>query len=126
MQVYAPRDPLSEFYAGDLSLRKLRVMIEHLPPGSAWHRARSGPWTDTEFLLHDIDSRLREVVVGVQNAAVAIVSTLAGKHAGSPAPPPKFLPLPPAPPVDDVEDVAAAAGGEQHKAELASMVHRRG
>ncbi len=39
MQVYAPRDPVGEFWRGDLSLRTLRVMVEHLPPDSAMHRA---------------------------------------------------------------------------------------
>ncbi|WP_175008116.1 hypothetical protein [Cellulosimicrobium sp. TH-20] len=54
LQEYAPRDPLAEYLDGRITLRKLRVMIEHLPPGSALHRALYGPWGDTERLLHAI------------------------------------------------------------------------
>ena len=52
LQEYAPRDPLAEVLDGRITLRKLRVMIEHLPPGNAVARALYGPWTDAERLAH--------------------------------------------------------------------------
>lgn len=52
LQEYAPRDPLAEALDGRITLRKLRVMIQHLPPGNAAARALYGPWTDAERLSH--------------------------------------------------------------------------
>lgn len=56
---YAPRDPIGEFWRGELSLRSLRVLIDGLPPDSALHRKypESAGWTqDTHVLASLIDS----------------------------------------------------------------------
>ncbi|QVJ00324.1 hypothetical protein KGD82_16305 [Nocardiopsis eucommiae] len=44
-----------------MSLRQLRVLIEHLPPTSAWHRERRGhSWTAETYLLAVIGDAVRE------------------------------------------------------------------
>lgn len=75
-------------------------MIEHLPPGSPWHRARNGPWGDTERLLHQVESRLRDLLV-IERTALAALA--AGFHIqGDLNPPePTYMRVPPPP--DDEE-----------------------
>lgn len=53
MQVYAPRDPLAEYLRGEISLRKLRVMVEGIPltPETPVGRAVLGPWGDRDRML---------------------------------------------------------------------------
>lgn len=52
---------MAEFWRGDITLRHLRVLVEHLPPGSAFHRAVNGhAWTDVEYLLAIVADRLGE------------------------------------------------------------------
>ena len=46
---------------GTISLRRFRLMVEHLPPGNPLERARTGRWGDSEVLLWQIESRLREL-----------------------------------------------------------------
>lgn len=59
MQEYSPRDPLAEFWRGEITIRKLRVMVEHLPPDSAHARAHHGnSWRDQEFMLAQIGDTL--------------------------------------------------------------------
>lgn len=52
---YAPRDPIGEFWRGDLSLRGLRVLIDGLPPDSAMHRRHPSlaGWDIADHLLAD-------------------------------------------------------------------------
>lgn len=58
---YAPRNPIAEYWRGQISLRHLRVLIEHLPPTSAYHRHVSGhAWSDVEYLLAVLGDRLAE------------------------------------------------------------------
>lgn len=45
-----------------MTLRRFTALVEALPPGNALERARHGRWSDLELLLHDISSRLRELV----------------------------------------------------------------
>lgn len=59
MQTYSPRDPVREYIAGTLSHGDLRVMIAHLGPDTPWGRAVIGPWSQTDRLLHSIDTQLR-------------------------------------------------------------------
>jgi len=74
-------------------------MIEHLPPNSPWHRSQNGPWGDQERLLHQIESRLRDLVVIDRTALAALA---AGFHIqGTVEPPePTYLRVP-HPDVDD-------------------------
>ena len=123
MQVYAPRDPLAEYLAGRITLRKLRVMIEHLPPGSAWHRATAGPWRDVESLLWSIESRLRDLTVATHNASAVTVAAITHRQARF-APQPKYLPTPPPPAGVDAEP--AQVGDPAERTELSALVHRRG
>lgn len=93
-------------------------MIEHLPPDSAWHRhRRETPWADSEWMLHDISSRLRDLNVLIGNV-------FRGKGAPA-APPPKHLPHPR--PAGLPDPAAQAVPGEPAvEAELLSVVHRKG
>lgn len=45
-----------------MSLRRFRVLVEHLPAGNPLERSRTGGWGDLESLLWHIDSRLGELV----------------------------------------------------------------
>jgi len=83
---YSPRDPLGEYLGGTLSLRALRVLVEGLPPDSAYHRARRGhDWSESEYLSWAIESRLRDL-----NAALANLVRKAGTSAQKPT----YLPTP--------------------------------
>lgn len=71
LQEYAPRDPLVEVLDGRITLRKLRVMIEHLPPGNANERALYGRWTDTDRLLHHIANATGALLTLTSNVQAA-------------------------------------------------------
>lgn len=47
---------LLDLWRGALSWRRLRVLIDMLPPASAYWRARhgAGDWTVTEYMLADL------------------------------------------------------------------------
>lgn len=50
---------IAAYWRGEVSLRKVRVFVENLPPGSALGRAAvKHSWRDTEFLLAEIGDRL--------------------------------------------------------------------
>ena len=83
MQVYAPRDPVAEAIRGEISVRQLRVMVQHLPAGSAYERATRGPWTDSERLQLATESRLRDVLAQLTYLAGAFKS--AYRVSGSPS-----------------------------------------
>lgn len=53
MQAYPGRDPIAEFFRGQITLRKLRVMTEYLPENSPanWHTTDGRPYSLTESLL---------------------------------------------------------------------------
>jgi hypothetical protein len=66
---YSPRNPIQEYWRGDITLRHLRVLIEGLPPNSYLSRVANGShWGDTEWVLHDISSQLRVLNASVHNA----------------------------------------------------------
>lgn len=93
-------------------------MIEHLPPDSPWLRGKRGGWSDVEWLLWNVESRLRELI-STERTALAAVS--AGLHIkGQPTPPePKYITPPAQMRAENVEDVQA-----RERSELASLVHR--
>ena len=60
--VYAPRDPIKEFWQKRLSLRALHALIVHMPPDNAFYRALAGDgWSESEWLLHDLGDMLRDI-----------------------------------------------------------------
>lgn len=63
MHHYSPRDPVAEYWRGEITLRKLRVMVEGLPANGATARAMAGHhWGHLEFMaadLVDVMARLR-------------------------------------------------------------------
>jgi hypothetical protein len=62
------RDPLAEFYRGDITARALRVLIDGLPPTSAYANAVQGhTWRDTELILHQVDWQLRQLNAHISN-----------------------------------------------------------
>lgn len=60
--VYAPRDPIKEFWQKRLSLRALHALIVHMPPDNVFYRALAGDgWSESEWLLHDLGDMLRDI-----------------------------------------------------------------
>lgn len=70
LQTYPGRgNPVLDALEGTISLRQLRVMVEHLPPDNPVQREVNGNgWTEIHWLLHSIDSRQRELNVSYVNA----------------------------------------------------------
>lgn len=64
-----------------MSLRQLRVLIEHLPPGNARARHLGRPWTDLEYLVAAAVDRIGE------NTAATV--RVAGGKARAPKPVPR-------------------------------------
>lgn len=63
LQAYPGSDPIRDVLTGTISLRRFRLMVEHLPPGNPLALARFGQrWSDTEALLWQVESRLRELL----------------------------------------------------------------
>lgn len=88
LQEYAPRDPLAEVLDGRITLRKLRVMIQHLPPGNANERALFGRWTDTERLLHHVANTTGALLTLTNNIQAAQAKQEQREFVPVPAPEP--------------------------------------
>jgi len=67
MQAYPGRDPLAEVMRGDITVRKFRVLVEHLPAGNALEVARNSGWTRAEWRGWNIEARLRELFALTHN-----------------------------------------------------------
>lgn len=52
---------------GKTTIRELLVMASHLPPGNAVQRELHGPWADSDWMLHDISSQLRQIASSYYN-----------------------------------------------------------
>lgn len=103
---YAPRDPIAEFLTGTITARQLRVLVEGLPPDSAFHRAaRENDWADNDWIARDTNSVLRVLLYTVESA-------LSERR----PPKPEFLPSP----IDGrtVQDEAEAEYLAQQRAEM--------
>ncbi|RLL68133.1 hypothetical protein [Streptomyces sp. Z26] len=62
-------DPIGDFYRGDITLRRLRVLIEGLPPDGALGRAASGhAWTLADMRDADTLDVLGRLFVATYNA----------------------------------------------------------
>lgn len=92
MQTYPGRDPLGEYFRAEISLRQLRVMIEHLPPDSALHRTiRGHSWREIEYLLAEATDAVRTLI-----AITVAVNSRRPKSVKMPQPLPR--------PVDELEE----------------------
>lgn len=58
---------MQEALRGKISIRKLRVMLEHLPLDNAVARELHGRWGDQMLLTHDISSSLRILITQQNN-----------------------------------------------------------
>ncbi|MEE2040175.1 hypothetical protein Q8791_23440 [Nocardiopsis sp. CT-R113] len=98
--------------AGRVSLRQLRVLIEHLPPTSAYHRAARGhTWTDDTYLLAVIADAVRD------HATVTVaVNSKNPRRVKRPDPMPR--------PVDHAEEARKAAEAEAAAKAFRGMVGR--
>jgi hypothetical protein len=77
---------IASFWRGEISVRKLRALVEHLPPGGAFYRATQGHgWTEVEALLAD----LFDAVNGVAAAVYRSAPGRKRKHIANPKPHPR-------------------------------------
>ncbi|MFE7462249.1 hypothetical protein ACWFMI_25360 [Nocardiopsis terrae] len=98
--------------AGRVSLRQLRVLIEHLPPSSAYHRqVRGHSWSDDTYLLAVIADAVRD------HATVTVaVNSKHPKSVKRPEPMPR--------PTDQAEEARKAAEAEAAQKAFKGMVAR--
>ncbi|PZH18773.1 hypothetical protein C1I97_03405 [Streptomyces sp. NTH33] len=60
---------MEEYWQGKITLRKLRVMVEGLPPDGAVARAAAGHhWQHTEFMLADLLDLMARLLTDFRNA----------------------------------------------------------
>lgn len=79
-------DPIGAFWRGEITLRRLRVLVEHLPPGGAYYRAVQGHgWVEEHYLLADL-------IDAENGTATAVYRGAAGK--GKRVPNPRRYPRP--------------------------------
>ena len=88
LQLYAPRDPLAEVLAGEITIRQFRVMCEGIPrtPDTPVGRALNGPWSDRDRLLHAATSVLQQLLAVQFNSK---------RQKGAPPFEPTEIPTPP-------------------------------
>lgn len=66
---YGRGGPLAAFWRGEITLRLLRVMCEHLPPDGATARARNGhDWTHRDYAAQDSVDLLALLLTQFANA----------------------------------------------------------
>lgn len=69
MHHYPGRDQIAEFWRGEITLRKLRVMVEGLPADGATARAAAGHhWRHLEFMLAQLLNETVRMRVDFGNA----------------------------------------------------------
>ncbi len=66
---YAPRDPIAEYWQGRITLRHLRVLVQHMPAGNALERELGEGWCELEWLTHDVGDMLRDVQKTIANVS---------------------------------------------------------
>lgn len=116
--VYAPRDPIKEFWQGKISLRALHALIVHMPPDNVFYRSLVGSgWSETEWILHDLGDMLRDIQLTVSACAPFVEHPLEEEDIRPRLKPPAMLAEEPAStePVD--EQIQA-----QERAELLALV----
>lgn len=106
---YGDGGPLAAFWQGRITLRLLRVMVEHLPPTSATARARAGhEWSHLDYAAADTVDLLALLVTQFGNAHRD------PKKQPAPLPEPGWRPGDPLP-----EDVEAAKHEQRTRARAA-------
>lgn len=86
MRHYPGLNPVLDALRGQITVRRLRVMVEQLPADRRVSEAVGNTeWLDDQWLLHDISSQLRRL-----NAAIATIF----RPKGSPEPTWEPLPTP--------------------------------
>jgi hypothetical protein len=66
---YGPGGPLAAYWRGEITLRWLRVMVEHLPPDGATARARNGhAWQVGDYAAADSRDLLALLFTAFVNA----------------------------------------------------------
>ncbi|MEU3020087.1 hypothetical protein ABZ635_22130 [Nocardiopsis sp. NPDC007018] len=113
MQTYPGRDPLGEYFREEITLRQLRVMVEHLPQDSALHRAvRGHGWQESEYLLAEVADAVRTLA-----AITVAVNSKRPKSVKMPEPLPR--------PIDEADEARKAeerAYAEQAYSDLVSAL----
>lgn len=110
MQTYAPRDPIGEYWRGQITLRQLRVMVDHLAPDSPVHRtARGHTWQDAEYLLATVADAVRTLA-----SLTVAVNSKRPKSVKMPEPIPR--------PTDEAEEARKQAEREEAQATYADLV----
>lgn len=108
---YGPGGPLAAYWRGEISLRLLRVLVEHLPPDGAAARAINGhTWQTSDYAAADSRDLLALLLTAYVNAN-------RDPKKGSPLPWPK----PSWRPGDPVPDAAQA---DQDKARARAAYER--
>ncbi|MGW7248816.1 hypothetical protein [Streptomyces decoyicus] len=106
---YYGGDPLAAFWRGEITLRKLRVLVEALPPDSATARAHNGnAWLHSDYVATDSRDLLDLLFTAFCNA------NRDPKKPAIPWPKPSWRPGDPLP-----EDTAAADEAKRVKAHAA-------
>lgn len=102
MQAYPGRDPIAEYWRGEITLRKLRVMVRYMPPENAVQAQRNDGvwWSDLHALVNLVEFRLRE------NTSQVIASS------GRRAKPPKYKAKPWEKSGDRMGDLAGRSSAE--------------
>jgi hypothetical protein len=60
---------VAEYWRGEITLRKLRVLVEGLPPNGALARAAAGHhWQHSDYLLADLVDTMARLVTDFRNA----------------------------------------------------------
>lgn len=109
---YGKGGPLAAFWRGEISLRMLRVLAEHLPPDGALARAAAGHhWTHADYAAADTRDLVELLLVAFINAH---------RPEGKPAVP---WPSPSWRPGDPLPEEAAAAD-EERDAKARAAYHR--
>ncbi|MFD9212095.1 hypothetical protein ACFVY9_03045 [Streptomyces sp. NPDC059544] len=109
---YGPGGPLAAYWRGEISLRLLRVMVEHLPPDGAAARALNGhTWRQLDYSAADSRDLLALLLTAFVNA------NRDPKKGGAPLPWPKpsWRPGDPVPDeTQDEKDKARAKAAYEH------------
>lgn len=87
MAAYPGRgNPVLDTLWGDISIRELRIMIQHLPADNAASRELHGRWDDLRWMIWDISTQLR-----INNTNT---SNIYRKEGEPPITDPEYLPNP--------------------------------
>jgi hypothetical protein len=106
---HGPGGPVAAYWRGEISLRMLRVMVEHLPADGALARAKTGHhWTHIDYAAADTRDLVELLLAAFVNANRA-----PGKPP-TPYPEPSWRPGDPLP-----EDTAAEAEEKRAKSRAA-------